>query len=266
MDAKDAAWKVIELVRMEIGELKRCQVQYFSLSVTATGAIVSLAAVVTTPAMRGVALLAPLVLLLPCWMIFFDKATTITRLVGFQRAIESCLKRRSPALSWLLAWETAFGEFRQAQDEGRLPSPPTLPIKALLNVFFLTTRHRYWMLNWYTFCALSVLSFVLGYNSLETTTSDFNLPFGIRTQVPERTLWGLPAFGVTIAVVAYTLLVVGQLVRGRHSYEANTRAWQALVERFERDDKGAQGAESASAERRDRRSPRTSGPDLPSRS
>lgn len=228
---EDNAWKMIEILRREITDLKHCQVQYFSLSVTATGAILGLAATVTTtPDVRGLAMLAPLALLLPCWLIFFDKATTITRLVGFQRAIEVSLKNGSSApLAWLLAWETALGEFRREQDAGGLSVPPPSNPPSLLRLVWLRTRHRYWMLNWYTFFVLSALSCILGYNFLGAETFEFRLPLGVETRVPERTLWGLPAFLVVISVTIYTFVVVAQLVRGKHSYEANAKAWELLL-------------------------------------
>lgn len=241
------AWQMIQTLRREVTELKRCQVQYFSLSVTATGAILGLAAAVTgKPDGIGLAMLSPLALLLPCWVIFFDKATTITRLVGFQRAIESAMwGGHQEALAWLLAWESALGDFRHAQDSGDLEVHPPKNRPHFLGVLCLRTRHRYWMANWYTFFLLSSLACILGYNYLESKLFDFRLPLGIEARIPEHTLWGLPAFAGMTVVGAFTLVVVVHLVRGKHSYEANTTAWKDLVEQKTGCVLGAPGKKSA---------------------
>lgn len=230
MTARELTWKTIRVIRRDLTELKRCQVQYFSLSVTATGAILGLATTVTTPEIRGLGMLAPLGLLLPCWMIFFDKATTITRNVGYQRSLERLLLARPVRFHWLLELETALGKFRRAQDKGLLAVEVGPNRPGIGKVLVLGTRHRYWMLNWYTFCTLSLLSCILGYNFLGDRIFDFRLPLGIHTQVPERTLWGVPAFVALLLVGIYTFRMVVSLVRGADSYEANTRAWQRLVE------------------------------------
>jgi len=230
MTIQELTWKTITVVRRDIAELKRCQVQYFSLSVTATGAILGLAATVTAPEIRGLGMLAPLGLLLPCWMIFFDKATTITRNVGYQRALERLLQADPVQFHWLLELETSLGKFRAAQDAGKLAVGVGVNPPGIGRVLLLGTRHRYWILNWYTFCALSLLSCILGYNFLGDGIFDFRLPLGIHAEVPERTLWGGPAFVAVFLVGMYTFRMVTLLVRGRDSYEANARAWARLVE------------------------------------
>ena len=77
-----------KLLRNEISQLKGCQLQYFTLTVTGTATLFGLAAMSQNPMVIGVAFLAPLAIILPCWWIFFDKATTITRIVGYYRVIE----------------------------------------------------------------------------------------------------------------------------------------------------------------------------------
>ena len=86
-EIKEYAIGEISALRQDLQDLKRCQLQYFTLTLTGTGAILGLAAIFSE-SFRGLALLAPLCVILPNWVIFFDKATTITRIVGYQRALE----------------------------------------------------------------------------------------------------------------------------------------------------------------------------------
>ena len=250
MQIKRFVWETIRLLREELRDLKRCQVQYFALSVTATTAVLGLAASQTTVELGGLAMLAPLALLLPSWMIFFDKATTITRLVGFQRLLEEYLARPEDPSRRLRAWESALHAFREAQDAGRLDVGVPAPKAGegpegtsggrwkLPRVLFLRTRHRYWMLNWYTFCALSFLCCTLGYNFLSDDLFTFRMPLGIRISAPERSLWASPAFVLTAIVAVYTFRTVISLVQGRNSYEANTEAWRRLQKEWVHDGDG----------------------------
>jgi hypothetical protein len=79
----------LSFLREELKELKKCQLHYFTLSVGGTGAVFGfLSKFDSGESLKGLILLAPLAILVPCWWTFFDKATTITRLVGFTRRVE----------------------------------------------------------------------------------------------------------------------------------------------------------------------------------
>jgi len=102
-----------ELLKTELQTLKHCQVQYFAITITATGAVLGLAEKLGAGPGGGLIYLAPLVIILPCWTIFFDKATTITRIVGYSRILEHLLAGQC-ALSYI-GWENALREFRRRE-------------------------------------------------------------------------------------------------------------------------------------------------------
>jgi hypothetical protein len=77
-------------LRSDLQSLKICQLQYLTLAITSSGAIFGLSVLSDKPSW-GIALLAPLCVVLPTWLIFFDKATTITRIVGYQILLEEQL-------------------------------------------------------------------------------------------------------------------------------------------------------------------------------
>jgi hypothetical protein len=79
--------KEFTFLREEMRDLKTCQVQFVTFSVTGTGVLFGLVAL-TQNKLQGVSYLFPLTILLPSWLIFFDKAKTITRIVGYYRILE----------------------------------------------------------------------------------------------------------------------------------------------------------------------------------
>jgi hypothetical protein len=237
MNTEDTIRAEIDHLRQDLRDLKRCQVQYFAFSVTSTGAILGLAASLPSPYMRGLSMLAPLVILLPCWVIFFDKATTITRIVGYQRVLEHLLIDPVPPKYRYIGFENALAEFRAA--EAARPSSPRAsipprqdsdPIKpSLWGMIFLRARHRYWMVNWYTFAALSLLSCLVSYSFLTESPFVLNAPLGIRFEAPERTLWAGTGFILVLAFMAYTFRMVYRLTRGTYSYDETTVTWQRIL-------------------------------------
>ena len=112
-----------ELLRAEIQTLKHCQIQYFAITITATGVVLGLAEKLGGSVQklgiepgRSLVYLAPLAIILPCWTIFFDKATTITRIVGYSRVLEQLLTGQARAKNCkYVGWENALREFRKRE-------------------------------------------------------------------------------------------------------------------------------------------------------
>jgi hypothetical protein len=86
-------------VRTELRELKSCQLTYLTVSITATALILSLLGKISAPSdgsgydsmllvIALIAPLAPLAILIPAGIIFFDKSITISRAIGYCRVIE----------------------------------------------------------------------------------------------------------------------------------------------------------------------------------
>ncbi len=220
----------IVALRQDLQDIKRCQLQYFTLAITGTGAILGLAAILGSD-FRGLALLAPLSIILPTWIIFFDKATTITRIVGYQRALEkqACSEVQ---IYKCLGYENALAEFRLKEADawravrekmrGRRPR--------LRDVVLLRTRHRFWMINWYTFAVLTLICCSGAYTLLRTDSVSLMLPFGIHLSAPERTMWAGAAFVLVAVCAAYTLGLIVSLTHGGLSYEACALKWDYILD------------------------------------
>lgn len=209
-------------LRAELAHLKDCQLRYFTLSVTATGVLVSVGT--QLPAGRDSPLyyLAPLLIVVPCWWIFFDKATTITRIVGYLRLLDDFFRHSEDLLKGprFLGWETAL-QLRRKDQSRSGPSKPEIWRKgyaiALSKVLPLNTTHRYWGFTWYTFFLLSSTCIGLAWIAADFAQLD-------------TLSWAGFIFSVTVVSVAalYNLYLVGDLTDGQRSYDTHYEEWCKL--------------------------------------
>lgn len=177
-------------LRAEMVSLKNCQITFLTYTVTGTGALLGLAITLvgssTSPfPLLGAFYLIPLTIILPFWWIFFDKATTITRIVGYYRILEELILEPEHQVKFV-GWENALADFRNQYNtksarpliERRLPLREFVPrfkrqlllindtASKLFQLLLLQTSQRYWLLTYYTFLSLSFLSFSISLISL----------------------------------------------------------------------------------------------------
>jgi len=231
VDIFELIFEEIKTLRNDLQELKRCQIQYFSLSITSTGGILGLVAILDSAKIGGLALLAPLVIILPCWLIFFDKATTITRIVGYQRILEKSIWNIPQEEYVHKGYENSLSEYRSQEKKiWREIGSERIPFKpSILGMLILKTRHRFWMINWYTFTLLSFLCCSTSYTILTDKVTKLALPLGIQIIAPERSLWSGTAFVLVILCAIYTFRMIISLTRGQNSYNGCTRIWEKVL-------------------------------------
>lgn len=218
------------ILRTELQELKKCQLQYFLLSVAGAGAVFGLSdAIPLSHGAKSAVLFAPLVILIPCWWTFFDKATTITRLVGYMRFLEEQLRSSQP---FYIGYENALAFFRCEEER----NPATTAVRLtdwrkwpeVLSLFVLRTRHRYWMINWYTFFILSILCCIIPLLSRWGEQP--------RPALTLSAIW-LPRIAYACLVIVlisglYTLRGVINLTIGRYSYDNVSDYWHHCLSKF----------------------------------
>ena len=139
------------LVRAELHDLKKCQVEFLVFSVTASATILGITAGLE-PGYLDLLLLVSLLILLPSWWVFFDKARTITRCVGYVRVLEAILLGENVPL--FIGWERALKEWRHRSHSKRRPKRLGFSeaMKALL-----TVNPPYWLLVHWTFAGVSAV-------------------------------------------------------------------------------------------------------------
>lgn len=154
------------MLRNELQQLKHCQLQYFTFSITGTaaifGAIFGFALQKNIEWFIGFSFLVPLTIILPCWFIFFDKATTITRIVGYYRVLERMISYPNYGIKHI-GYECALAFYRIEDDGGgHKKMKDSERCKKLREELKETSkskniRHRYWIINWYTYLMLSII-------------------------------------------------------------------------------------------------------------
>jgi len=224
-----------KMLAKDLRELKHCQVQYFTISITGAGMLLGLAAILKGPTLAGLALLTPLVIILPCWFIFFDKATTIARIIGYLRILEDRLWNGAREGYTYKGYENGLADYRENEtkfwkeisEEIEKDPKKALPKSDFWKMLLLKTRHRYWMLNWYTFALLSFVCCIASYTAL---SEDFaRLPlFIIQIIATEENLWAGIAFTFVILCAIYTFIMIYSLTCGQHSYEGCFRIWKKV--------------------------------------
>ena len=218
MDIEKILMNEMDILRQELRHLKDCQIKYFLLSITSTITVIALATKFTE--VSPYIFLTPLIVVLPCWWTFFDKASSITRIVGYYRILEKMLLH--DGIHRYIGWEISLHTFRDYQNDKLFdPIEMTDRPKQLSNLFLLKTTHKYWMLNWYTFFSLVILSVALSAISLAcaTTLQKSNIHF--------------PVFLFVLILVIHSSIAnfrkVIELVFGHSSYTVNEKRWEQIL-------------------------------------
>ncbi len=205
-------------LRKELLSLKNCQITFLTFSVTATGVLLGVATSIgrMSPVFELI-FLFPLIVLVPSWWIFFDKATTITRVVGYYRILEDLVLERYSA-DQFVGWENALREFRKRHAASQLGPPanddPHSWIRRLYHTIALRTGHKYWIISFSTFAALSALCVSM---SIQAARSCFALAIA------------LTALVLFLASFAWNVRLVWLFICGRHSYDSNEKYWKAIL-------------------------------------
>ncbi len=100
-------------LRTELGHLKTCQTTLLVFSGAGSGIFFSLLRA-DSWIPREYLILLPLLFLLPLWIIFYDKARTIARIVGFLRVQEKLFMYRSKEA--VVGWESAMKMYWEKRD------------------------------------------------------------------------------------------------------------------------------------------------------
>jgi hypothetical protein len=214
MDVSELCDKERVALREELHNLKNCQVTFLTLSITVTGVILGVATSLIQAPFLGIASLFPLIVLFPSWWVFFDKATTITRIVGYYRILEKLILGHYKANNFM-GWENALGEFRKRQQADPLNLPYKQWPHGLRNILLLRTPHQYWVISYYTFFALSALCVVL---STVLLKGSWYLIFSV--------------LGALLFIMTSwrNMRTVWNLIEGRNSYDCNEHFWKQILE------------------------------------
>jgi hypothetical protein len=274
--------KEIEILKDEMRALKECQTRYFCLAVTSTGAIfayllsginvflcndIQYNAVLNTDTRIDPVFLTPLLIILPLCCIFFDKAQTVYRLVGYYQILEcfslgkcepnkfvgwenslnllrECGRYREKRIKRYLAdiylWEnlryfckfkyfcTFFGFWVTDQEQNNPCNQCKKTLELCFHCKFPKKSQMYMRLIYLTFLLISVFCFVI-----------IILPLFLCA--PKDNLWEIYRINKVTIILTYILFIfsfntfiynlkiIYQLEMGFHSFKANHIFWEKIL-------------------------------------
>jgi hypothetical protein len=218
-----------KMLRDELKGLKKCQIKFLTGAVVSVGVILGLPGVFRSPSVQDFiqsAYLAPLVVLIPCWWGFFDKAKSITRIVGYFRVLEQIAVVENggtaDGIERFLGWENSVSHYRTCERNGQFKSvkyrkhPPN--IREIVKALFLIPSQRYWSLAHYSYLVLSALCVMVSLVGLWGTPGHY----------PSKAVLALAAFGFAYSLV-WNTAILWALMWGRHSYAATVAYWRDIL-------------------------------------
>jgi hypothetical protein len=244
----------LDLLRQELFRLKECQNFFINLGFTISsgllaylvigGGVVQTFSDLKTEPSINIIYLIPLVIILPIWLIFFDKATTISRIVGYYMILEQFIQGKLPQDNYL-GWENSLNllrSFNRKQEKcikktaGDIKLWEDLTyfkkISYLLRTLFIqrSSINQYRKIVFLGFFILSLMCLFFCIAPLFiwmvfTGTWPglwlFNHFYGL--------LLGIIFLYIVIVITKYNLKILYQLARGFHSYSANYMLWHELL-------------------------------------
>jgi hypothetical protein len=193
------------MLRQELNNLKACQFAFLTTAFTTTGLMLGFFPKLLESSLSWIGFLTPLVVILPASCFFFDKARTVTRIVGYYRHLER-LVNSSSFPSWENALSLSRTEFTAIGAKK----------ERFIRVMLMRQPHGYWSLAYYTFTALSILC--LG--------GAWRLAFAPAHVSYFRWMVIIAASILVVACVCRNLYLIWQLTVGESSYEANFENWR----------------------------------------
>lgn len=206
-------------LRNELNNLKSCQVTFISLSVTGTGVILGIINAIENQMEKALYALIPLIILIPFWFIFFDKAHTITRIVGYYRILEKLML--NPTLgNNFIGWENALAKFRKHPDMEYSDKTDSQSSAKSSTEESNPKSKSYWVFVYIIFLGLSIICILPGNYYYPIISCNFR---------PEFIVVKL-ACGIGLFSGIYNSIVLWSLTRGKYSYTYNEKKWHSVIE------------------------------------
>lgn len=178
-------------LRNELGHLKTCQTAIVVLGVTGSGVFLGLLKPQSFEEINPYLVLLPLIILLPLWIIFYDKARTIARIVGFLRVQENLALENSSV--GLIGWESAMKEYWKVRDKYDESEYDEIFLAAKSKNTNYNTKIRESIINSTYWSSVYSLFWIFSFSCLFLSFFRLNIENGIRFTV---FLW----FGIVLII------------------------------------------------------------------
>jgi hypothetical protein len=232
-DDKQIIQSELHELREELRDLKGYQFKLLSLAGAITGFLLSLTRLrldrEITAVPSPLLYLLPLVVILPSWCIFFDKARTITRIVGYCRVIEKQLRHpQKLEPDEFPGWENSLALFRKYRqdiaEEVLAQHKPTFKQRLghLRATILLIESQRYWVLTYYTFFSLCAVCLSIPLHFINV--------FHPSAWALEGIFLGVATL-LTIVTALFNGVILARLIWGVHSYDRLEDIWKGVFKK-----------------------------------
>lgn len=214
---KEIVAKEMKALRDELARLKNCQMTFQTVPITTTGLILAFGLRSSEMSLLKYISLFPIIIILPSLLIFFDKATSITRITGYIRLLENFLIK--DIYEKYIGFDNSLREWRKKVDDPQFQKDIK---QSMQNENISIFRHAYWL-----------ISFII-YNSLSLICLLFSLFFYYKFPEKQGTqliyLFSIIfAFIVVIVFITLSWHRVLMLTRGRFSYNKREITWKKIL-------------------------------------
>lgn len=219
----------LDHLRNELYHLKECQLKYVTLGITSSGASAVFCFGIANEVAPSI-LFLPVAISIPFWCIYFDKAVTITRIVGYYRVLERFLlafQQGTMPISECnnplkyIGWENAV---RKARDSTPVPKTQNVTWQKFRKLILFQFEYNYWIINWVTFvliCVMGVFGAVAALAGNATLRRQFS-PF-------DYLICAMVIIAAYLAI-RYTTVTLDRLVGdGIYSYRQRELWWEHVL-------------------------------------
>jgi len=219
-------------LRHEMNHLRICQMQFLSFGIAGSSMIFGLIFKEAFPligSFSGRILLSlfcliPLCLLLPSLFIFFDKAKTFNRIVGYFYWVEKILCN-DVKIKKFFGWENALILFRDNINKNK--EETDLSIKNISLTKILFTNRLYWKYSFIFFTILMIICFIPAF--LTIIVGIFDPP--VETNIFYLFILLIVIISLlTIYSILKNLVIFEQLIDGVFSDKQNKEKWGKIFE------------------------------------
>jgi hypothetical protein len=227
-----------KMLREELKDLKTCQMQFLTYAVTATGLLFgiinwsssdsSLPENVTF--LNITAYLIPLIVILPAWMIFFDKTKSTNRIMGYLRVLERFGQQNVESAKYI-GWENAVDKARDFKYERLFKCYCITEFKdqkayreyrnkKIVDMAVLRTYQTYQMVVYYVFMIASLICiFFEGITLYQLNVDYFTV---VKFIIVPTTLM------VFVALTTYKTFI--EVNMGKFSSDLHKIAWEKILD------------------------------------
>ncbi len=215
-------------MRDELNRLKTCQITFLTVPITSTGLILAFGLRAHDTTLLKYLTLFPITIILPSLLIFFDKATSITRITGYYRLLEEYLLEKN--YRKYIGWECSLREYRKRYHGLKLSEP----VREETSI----VRHKFWLYSFFIYNILCLICFILSifflwkYDKINLISDIYSL----KLTIIHHDIFYFAAIVSSASFILFSFCLslheLTHLMWKKYSYSTQEKNWKRLLDRI----------------------------------